>query len=122
MNTQLAAWVERYVRAWNSNDPEEIMALFTPDAAYYTAPYATPWQGREEIRRQWLANKDEPGEASFTWQVLVDTPAIALVQGHTTYRTPPTTYSNIWVIRLDIQGRCQEFIEWWMKHPASEAE
>ena len=26
--------------------------------------------------------------------------------------------SNLWVIRLDPEGRCAEFAEWWMQHPA----
>ena len=31
--------------------------------------------------------------------------------------TPPHTYSNLWVVRLDAEGRCTEFTEWWMRHP-----
>jgi hypothetical protein len=33
------------------------------------------------------------------------------------YRTPPHSYSNLWIIRLDAEGRCTEFTEWWMRHP-----
>ena len=58
---RLEAWVDGYVRAWNSNDPAAIGALFSEDAAYYTEPYRAPWRGREEIVRQWLDRKDEPG-------------------------------------------------------------
>jgi hypothetical protein len=36
-------------------------------------------------------------------------------------RSPPHTYSNLWVIRLDADGRCAEFTEWWMQHPGSAA-
>jgi hypothetical protein len=36
----------------------------------------------------------------------------------TTYPTERHTYSNLWVIRLDADGRCAEFAEWWMRHPA----
>ena len=35
--------------------------------------------------------------------------------------TPPSTYSNLWVIRLDAEGRCTEFTEWWMQHPDSDS-
>jgi hypothetical protein len=28
-------WMERYVRAWETNDPGDIGALFTDDARYY---------------------------------------------------------------------------------------
>jgi uncharacterized protein (TIGR02246 family) len=117
---RLRSWVEGYVRAWNSNDPAEIGALFTEDANYYTEPYSAPWRGRDEIVRQWLEHRDEPGETEFRWQPLTVGPGLALVQGETLYRTPPHTYSNLWVIQLDAEGRCSEFTEWWMRHPDGE--
>jgi hypothetical protein len=46
------------------------------------------------------------------------TPEVAIVTGTATYKEPPTVYSNLWVMRLDADGRCREFTEWWMQHPA----
>jgi hypothetical protein len=45
------------------------------------------------------------------------TPEVAVVQGTAVYRHPPRAYSNLWVIRLDPEGRCAELTEWWMQHP-----
>jgi uncharacterized protein (TIGR02246 family) len=114
---RVQAWVEGYIQAWNSNDPAVIGGLFTEDAAYYTEPHSEPWRGRDEIVRQWLNRKDEPGETQFRWHLLTVSPEVAVVQGTTVYRHPPRTYSNLWVIRLDAEGRCTEFTEWWMQHP-----
>jgi uncharacterized protein (TIGR02246 family) len=114
---RVRAWVDRYVQAWNSNDPADIGALFSDDAAYYTEPYRQPWRGRDEIVRRWLERKDEPGDTTFRWRPLTVGPEVAVVQGETVYRDPPHTFSNLWVIRLDADGRCTEFTEWWMEHP-----
>ena len=65
----VAAWVERYVRAWNSNDPDEIGGLFTQAAEYRHTPFAEPWQGRDEIVRQWLARRDAPAANSHIGHV-----------------------------------------------------
>jgi uncharacterized protein (TIGR02246 family) len=116
----LKAWVEAYIRAWNSNDPNDIGALFTDDALYYTEPFAEPWRGREQIVERWLERKDEPGQTTFVWRRLVETPETAVIVGTTTYRAPPRVYSNLWVIRLNHEGRCLEFTEWWMEQPAAE--
>ena len=118
---RLRAWVDAYVRAWSSNDPAAIGALFTQDAAYYTEPHSAPWRGRDEIVRRWLERKDEPGDTEFRWHPIALSQDIAVVQGETVYRTPPRTYSNLWVIRLDPEGRCTEFTEWWMQHPPGAA-
>jgi ketosteroid isomerase-like protein len=118
---RLQTWVDGYLQAWNSNDPAEIGALFTQDAAYYTEPYSPPWQGRDEIVGRWLDRKDAPGESEFRWHPLAVNPDVAVVQGVAVYRTPPRAYSNLWVIRLDAEGRCTEFTEWWMQHPDSDS-
>jgi hypothetical protein len=114
---RLTAWVDAYVRAWNSNDPQDIGALFADDATYRTEPFAEPWSGRAEIVERWLERKDEPGNSEFVWKPLAAAEDVAIVEGTTRYREPPDTYSNLWVIRLDADGRSREFTEWWMKHP-----
>jgi ketosteroid isomerase-like protein len=114
----LTDWVEAYVRAWNSNDREEIGALFTDDALYYTEPHGEPWRGRAEIVEGWLGRRDEPGQATFEWRPLVETRDLSILVGTTEYREPPQTYSNLWILRLEPDGRCREFTEWWMEQRA----
>jgi hypothetical protein len=84
-----------------------------------TTPSRTANRGAagDEIVRCWLDRKDEPGDTEFRWHPLAVTPEVAVVEGTTTYRDPPHTYSNLWVIRLTPDGRCIEFTEWWMQHP-----
>ncbi|GAA2360698.1 nuclear transport factor 2 family protein [Nonomuraea africana] len=114
--TDLATWMDAYIRAWHTNDPDDIAALFTEDAAYFTEPYAEPWRGRDTIVREWLARKDEDGPAAFEYEPVAVEGRTAAVKGVTTY--PDRVFSNLWVIRLDGEGRCAEFIEYWMEHPA----
>jgi ketosteroid isomerase-like protein len=111
--------MDAYRRAWTYNDPADIRSLFAEDAVYRTEPYATPWRGRHAIVDFWLERKDEPGDTEFTWHPLAVTDDVAIVVGETRYRTPPRTFSNLWVIRLDPEGRCTEFTEWWMERPSS---
>jgi SnoaL-like domain len=115
----ITTWIDGYVRAWNSNDPGDIGALFTDAAEYYTAPFREPWRGREQIVAQWLEHKDEPGETTFEWRPVAVTDDLAIVQGTTMY--PTQTYSNLWVIRFDADGRCREYTEWWMEQPPAVA-
>jgi uncharacterized protein (TIGR02246 family) len=110
-------WVQRYVVAWNSNDPDDIRALFTEDAHYLTEPYADPWRGPDEILHGWLDHKDEPGETDFAFEVIAIEDDLAIVRGRTLYRTPPRTYDNLWEITLDRNGKATRFVEWWMKLP-----
>ena len=77
--------------------------------------------GREQIIERWLERKDEPGQTTFARQRLVDIPERAVIVGTATCLEPRRVYnSNLWVIRLDHEGRCREFTEWWMEHPADQ--
>lgn len=109
-------WVEGYERAWTSNGREDIEALFTEDARYFTSPYRKPWEGREAIVESWLRDRDEPGRWHFASEVLAIAGDLAFVQGRTEYLDEPRReYSNLWIIRLGEDGRASEFTEWWMR-------
>ncbi|BCJ54441.1 hypothetical protein Asp14428_59160 [Actinoplanes sp. NBRC 14428] len=117
----VTAWVDRYRTAWESNDPEDIGGLFAEDAAYFTEPWAEPWRGRDAIVAGWLEHRDEPGTTTFEWHPLIITDDLAIIEATTHYTSPPRTYSNMWVLRLDIGGQARQFTEWWMQHPAPSA-
>ncbi|MEX2274707.1 MAG: nuclear transport factor 2 family protein [Actinomycetota bacterium] len=109
-------WVAGYVRAWTSNDPDDIGALFTDDAQYRTEPYADPWLGRDEIVLRWLDGKDEPGTWQFRSEPLALAGDLAFVRGWTDYTDGELRhYHNLWVIGLAEGGRASEFTEWFMK-------
>jgi ketosteroid isomerase-like protein len=114
----LDKWVGRYRRAWESNDPKDIGALWTEDAVFFRRPDEEPVQGRDAIVRAWLEVADAAGETTFEYEVLGFGDGVGFVRGWTTYLTnPPTLFSNLWVIRLDRSGRAHEFTEWWMQAP-----
>lgn len=107
-------WIERYVRAWKSNDEVDIRALFTTEARYLTDPWRPPIEGVDAIVASWIERRDEPGSFTFEGDV-------AGVDGRTffysavTAYTSGTTYSNLWVVRLsDDPERAESFTEWWM--------
>lgn len=113
MTDLTTTWMQAYERAWESNEPEDIRALFTDDALYFTEPWIEPWRGVDAIVAGWLERKDEPGNHTFTWSPLVVTDDVWVVQGTTAYASG-RTYSNLWVIRPGGEGRAAEFTEWWM--------
>jgi uncharacterized protein (TIGR02246 family) len=112
------AWVAAYRRAWISNDPAGIGALFTDDAEYLPTPWSALWSGRETIVRRWLERRDEPGTWTFESEVLAAEGDLGLVRGETTYLAtaddPEARYANLWLIRFVPDGRARRFEEWWV--------
>ena len=90
----VAAWISRYVHAWESNDPAAIGDLFAEDAAYFPRPDGEPWRGRDRIVAGWLERKDEPGSWSFRSEVLATVDDLAFVRGGTHYVEPPDRFQQ----------------------------
>jgi SnoaL-like domain len=116
-NSKTERWVEAYQAAWNTNEPQAIGALFNSQAEYRTSPFAEPWVGVQSITEQWLARKDTPGSWTFRFEILVETADTGIVRGWTDYLDPKRSFSNLWVIRFDPEGRATSFTEWFMLAP-----
>jgi hypothetical protein len=110
-------WVERYKRAWASNEPDDIRALFTTDATYaYRPSDAKAPRGHDAIVASWLEGRDGPGDYTFEFWVVSETPEVAVVQAVTDYSASGgKVYDNLWVIRFAEDGRAGEFTEWYME-------
>lgn len=118
---QVQEWLDGYVAAWRSGDPEAIRSLFGTDASYGYRPWdseATTVEGADVIASSWLENQDDPSswEAEYEPYVVDGDRAVAL--GTTTYSPeeghPERTYHNAFVLRFDAEGRCIEFNEFFV--------
>jgi hypothetical protein len=113
--TTVTAWITGYEKAWDSNEPDDIRALFTEDGRYLTAPFEEPRVGHDAIVKGWVDDRDEPGDHTFTWNLIGIDGELAFVEGDTDYGE--RAYMNLWVIRFADDGRATSFTEWYMKKP-----
>jgi hypothetical protein len=109
-------WLDAYVEAWRSYDTEAIGTLFAEDAEYRYHPYDEPLRGRQAIVDSWLGDRDEPGSWEARYEVLLTDGDRAVATGETRYAVG-RTFSNIFVLAFDDEGRCREFTEWYVEHP-----
>lgn len=117
--TSIENWVERYRVAWESNAPDDIRLLFTPDAEYRTGPSDAPWRGHDEIVAKWLEAADQPGDTTYESRVIAVDGDLGVVQLRVDYREG-RLYDNLWLVELEPDGRARSFTEWYMRRPESE--
>lgn len=125
MNARSAVeeWVEGYLDACRTNEPDAILALFTEDARYSTSPFDPPVEGREAIVDYWLEDPPEP--FACEWSIVAAEDAVGVVDARYRYLDAggdvDREYADIWVITLDPDGRCREFREHYMRRSAEAA-
>lgn len=113
-------WLDDYVAAWKSYDPQAIGALFSEDATYQYSPYDPPLDGRAAIVADWLKNQDAPNTFSAEYRPIAVDGYTAVAQGRTHYfeadgKTPLREFHNLFVLTFDDQGRCTSYVDWFMQ-------
>jgi ketosteroid isomerase-like protein len=121
----VAAWLDRYSRAWGTYDQEEIGALFSEDAVYFYNPFDDPARGREAIVASWLEEPDEPGTYEGSYRPVLVAGDQAVARGYSRYLdtngTVANEFDNLFLLRFDADGRCAEYREWYMEKPEPDA-
>jgi len=116
----VVAWLDAYVKAWETYSPEAIGALFTDDAIYSFYPFEDPIRGREAIVESWLKDPDPPGTYEGSYAPIAIDGRVAVAQGRSRYFKDSTRseltkqWDNIFVIEFDDSGRCRSFAEWYV--------
>ena len=118
--TRIRDWLAAYRHAWSTDDPGEIAALFSEDVRYYTAPYRPPLEGVGAVIDYWIGEHEGEIPWSFEYQVLAQESDLFVVRAVTTYPEGtndaggPEAFHNLWLVRLDADGRVSEFVEYFM--------
>lgn len=121
-------WIEAYRRAWATDAPDDIAALFSEDVTYSPYPWPRdrePWRGRETVVRNWIGRGESGAGWRFEHRILAVEGDTAVVEGWTYYEArddePETAFANVWLLRFADDGtRVREFTEWWVERPRLE--
>jgi len=125
------AWVNAYGEAWQSQDEEKILALYTEDAVYVERPYDPEggvYRGHVGIRDYWLTHV-QVRERNIQFRQLVDNIVIdestntAVATWEASFQVARTVgesvkWSNVQflqiaILRFACDGRVRQFDEWW---------
>ena len=105
-------WIAAYKRAWRTAGTESLADLFAEDGSYRMSPYEEPARGLEQIAALWEREREGADEGfEMRHEVMAVDGDTAVVRVEVEYARG-TEYRDLWVIRLDPEGRCRDFEEW----------
>ena len=118
--TAFQGWLNAYVEAWKTYDPERIGALFSADAQYRYHPQDEPLRGRQAIVDSWLEERDPPGAYAASYQPLAIDGEVHVAEGVSRYFDGrgelQDEYCNIFICRFDDDRLCTDFTEYWIQN------
>ncbi len=113
------SWLDAYKRAWEARDPEAAADLFTEDATYHETPFDEPSRGHEGIYEYWSDVPRTQRNVRFSYEILATTEGGGVAHWRANFvRLPanaPVVLDGIFLVKLNADGRCAEFREWWHK-------
>lgn len=115
-------WLDRYIEAWRTYDAAEVADLFAEDAVYKFHPWEEDTaRGRDAVVASWIDDRDEPGSWSAWYKPFAVEGNKAAVIGESRYTNPDGSlkdlYFNNWTVEFDDDGRCVDFVEYFMQLP-----
>src|SRR6476469_3514462 len=123
-------WLDLYVDARRSYDPDEIAALFSEDVAYRYHPYDEPIVGRQAVVTSWLGDgapddastRDAPGTYEAEYSPIAIDGDTVVATGTSRYREVPDgpivrSYENCFIMRFGDDGSCRDFTEYYIRRP-----
>ncbi len=120
-------WLDRYVEAWKTYEPDAIRDLFSGDAEYRYHPWDEPVRGRDAILHDWVepagdaATRDTPETYDARYKPFAVDGDRAVAIGESLYWTDAShselerRYHNCFLLRFDAEGRCSMFTEYFVK-------
>ena len=120
---ELASWLDAYERAWRTPGTELLSGLFAREATYKNAPYKHPFRGLEAIAAMWERERRGPDERfEMISRIVAVEGDTGVVRVDVSYHDPPRIeYRDVWIVRVDGDGRCVEFEEWPFWPPGQKA-
>ena len=134
--TAVQEWLNRYVEAWKTYDPDRIGSLFADNVTYRFHPYDPEDEvvrGRDALVRDWIepdgdaSTRDAPNTYDGHYEPYAVDGDRAVAVGTSSYWTDATRskleriYYNVFLLRFGDDGRCVEFTEYYMKGPDAAA-
>jgi len=113
----LRSWLDTYGRAWETRDPEAVVALFTEDGTYQETPFVEPMRGRSANCGLLVPSDGATHQRSFWLRASgpgfkpEHRPLVVFVRPTAGEGVSQT--GRIFVLQFDREGLCTSLRKWW---------
>jgi hypothetical protein len=114
-------WLEMLGQAWINRDPKGAADICIEDVVYHETPFGEPLKSRKEVEKIWDEVPRSQKDVEFGYEILTVTEEQGIARWWASFTRVPSglrdTLDGIFVVRLEDNGLCKEFHQWWVIKP-----
>ncbi len=115
--SDFAAWLDQYKKAWEERDPKLAAAIFTPGASYRETPFVAPMEGQQAIEDYWRGAVSGQSDVRFSYEILACAGMKGIAHWRATFKGVPAgdsiTLDGLFCCDFASPDRVQRLEEWW---------
>ncbi len=115
MSQQFEIWMDKLINIWINKQPEKAPELCADKFLWYETPFRTPYTSKEEILKEWQGVFDQK-EISVSYKIVSVDETVGVAKWSASFvsisSNKKTVMDGIYVVKLNDNGECTEFREW----------
>jgi ketosteroid isomerase-like protein len=116
-------WFDALGKAWTNQDPKAAADICTNDVVYYETPFGDPLRSKTEVEQVWKDVPRSQKDIDFNYEVLTINGDLGIAHWRASFTRIPSgikvTLDGIFTVKLNKNGLCKEFRQWWVVEPQS---
>jgi len=116
-------WLDALGKAWINRDPRAAANLCAKSVLYFETPFGNPLKSRAEVEKVWDEIPNSHKNIEFTYEVLTISENLCIAHWTASFTRilsgKRETWDGIYSVKLNENGLCSEFHQWWVIKPKS---
>ena len=109
-------WLDRFGEAWQTNNPAAIGRLVPDSCEWHAGPFAEVFRDRQTLVDHWVGTVNTHDDIKTSYEILAVDDGLGICRYRASYirlKTARVEDDMIFLVRLNEQGECVEFREWY---------
>lgn len=113
---QFRNWLDILKTAWETKNPELALELCAEKFIWYETPFQDPITTKQDLLNEWKSVKTHK-DIFMTYEILSYSDNTGIAKWSAVFKRLPeetnAALEGIYLVKLDSQGKCTEFHQWY---------
>ncbi len=114
-------WLDALGQAWINRDPKAAADICAENVLYFETPFDKPLKSKKEIEVIWQEVPATQKDIEFDYEIISVNKEVGIAKWRASFTRLPSatrdTLDGIYMVKLDNNGQCKEFHQWWVVKP-----